>query len=120
MPKVLKLENAEKVKTEIQNYFSANKDARFVRRLDVIALICNGHALNCLASLFLLNPTTVQRWVHRLNESRFQSLRDNQGRGRCPELKYHDRLKLKEDLIKNPKDFGYNRARWDGKLLSHH
>ena len=26
----------------------------------------------------------------------------------------------KEDLIKNPKEFGYNRARWDGKLLPHH
>jgi len=27
---------------------------------------------------------------------------------------------LKEDLIKSPKDFGYDQVRWDGKLLSHH
>ncbi len=31
-----------------------------------------------------------------------------------------DRLKLKSDLEKSPKDLGYDQARWDGKLLSHH
>ena len=49
MPKVLQIKEIEKVKAEIQNYFTVNEDARFVRRLDVIALICNGHAINYVA-----------------------------------------------------------------------
>ena len=120
MPKVLKIKNVEKVKTEIQNHFSANEDARFVRRLDVIALICNGHALNSVADLFSINATTIQRWIHRLNEIGFQGLKDSPGRGRRCRLRDADRLELKEDLIKRPKDFGYGKVRWDGKLLSHH
>lgn len=120
MPKVLKIKNIEKVKTEIQNHFSANEDARFVRRLDVIALICNGHALTYVADLFSINTTTIQRWIHRLNEIGFQGLKDTPGRGRRSRIKDADRLQLKEDLIKLPKDFGYGQVRWDGKLLSHH
>ncbi len=120
MPKVLQIKDLEKVKNKIQTYFNANEDARFVRRLDVVALICNGHALNYVAGLFGINSTTVQRWIHRLNESGFQGLKDKPGRGRRSQINNADRLKLKSDLEKSPKDFGYDQARWDGKLLSHH
>jgi transposase len=120
MPKELKIKNVETIRIEIQEHFSANEDARFVRRLDVIALICNGHALNYVAELFSINATTIQRWIHRLNEKGFQGLKDNPGRGRRPQLNDADRLQLKKDLIKSPKAFGYNQVRWDGKLLSYH
>jgi len=76
MPKMLQIKEVEKVKAEIQNYFAVNEDARFVSRLDVIALICDGHALSYVAGLFGINSTTVQRWIHRLNELDFQGLRD--------------------------------------------
>ena len=120
MPKVLQIKDLEKIKNEIQTYFNANENARFVRRLDVIALICNGHALNYVAGLFGINSTTVQRWIHRLNESGFQGLKDKPGRGRRSQINDAYRLKLKSDLEKSPKDLGYDQARWDGKLLSHH
>ena len=120
MPKILQIKDLEKVKNEIQTYFNANEDARFVRRLDVVALICNGHALNYVAGLFGINSTTVQRWIHRLNESGLQGLKDKPGRGRRSQINDADRLKLKSDLEKSPKDLGYDQARWDGKLLSYH
>ena len=120
MPKKLMLENTDQIKREINNYFAADEDARFVRRIDVISLICNGHSINYVAGLFGINSTTVQRWIHRLNESGFQGLKDKPGRGRRSKLNDNDRLRLKSDLEKSPKDLGYDQARWDGKLLSHH
>ena len=120
MPKILQIKDIEKIKAETQNYFTVNEDARFVRRIDVIALICNGHAVNYVAGLFGINSTTVQRWIHRINESGFQGLKDKPGRGRRSKLNDKDRLRLKSDLEKSPKDLGYDQVRWDGKLLSHH
>ena len=120
MPKILQIKEIGKIKAEIQSYFAVNEDARFVRRIDVIALICNGHAVNYVAGLFGINSTTVQRWIHRLNESGFQGLKDRPGRGRRSKLNNNDRLRLKSELEKSPKDLGYDQARWDGKLLSHH
>jgi transposase len=117
MPKLLTIRNSGKIRSEIQYYFSDSEDARFVRRLDVIALICNGYALTYVASLFSINATTVQRWVHRLNTVGFPGLKDEPGRGRRFKLKEGDRLKLKEDLKRTPKHFGYEQTRWDGKLL---
>jgi transposase len=120
MPKILQIKDLEKIKAEIQNYFAVNEDARFVRRIDVIALICNGHAVNYVAGLFGINSTAVQRWIHRLNESGLQGLKDKPGRGRRSKFNDNDRLRLKSQLEKSPKDLGYDQARWDGKLLSPH
>jgi transposase len=95
-------------------------EARFVRRLDIIALICDGHSTNHVASFFGIHPTTVQRWIHRLNKSGIEGLRDRPGKGRRPLLKNANRVTFEKDLAKSPKDFGYNQRRWKGKLLSHH
>ena len=120
MPKLLEIKNVEQIKKEINNFFSVNQDARFVRRLDIIALICNKHPINYVADLFGINPTTVQRWVHRLNKSGFEGLKDKAGRGRHPQLSESDRRRLKTEIESSPVTFGYQQSRWDGKLLSHH
>jgi|GEM_PF-2474493 len=98
MPKVLKIKNVGQVKNKIKNFFSAHEDARFVRRLDVIALICDDHPIHYVAALFGINPTTVQRWVHRINESGFGGLNDKSGRGRRSQLIDTDRRQLKKIL----------------------
>jgi len=120
MPKQLNIENADQVKEEINNYFAADEDARFARRLDVIALVCNAHPIDYVANLFGINPTTIQRWIHRLNTSGFEGLKDKSGRGRRSQLSESDRLRLKTEIKSSPETFGYQQSRWDGKLLSHH
>ena len=120
MPKILQIKDSETIRERIRTYFNVNEDARFVRRLDVLSIICDGHPIGYVADLFNINKTTVQRWIHRLNESGFDGLRDQSGRGRKSKLSDQDRVKLQEDLTLSPKEFGYEQARWDGKLLSHH
>ena len=120
MPKLLEIKNVDQIKKEINNFFSVNEDARFVRRLDIIALICDEHPIYYVADLFGVNPTTVQRWVHRLNESGFEGLKDKPGRGRRSQLSEPDRRQLKTEIQSSPVTFGYQQSRWDGKLLSHH
>ena len=120
IPKILQIRDVKSVKEEIQRHFFFNEDARFVRRLDVISLICDGHSTNCVARLFGFHPTTVQRWIHRLNKSGIEGLMDMPGKGRRPSLKNTDHINLRKELAKPPRDLGYEQARWDGKLLSHH
>ena len=120
MPKILKIKDVEKIKDEIQNHFSVDEDARFVRRLDVVLLLCNEQSISKVADLFEINATTIQRWIQRLNEFGFEGLRDKPGRGRRSLLSEADQAELKKDIEKPPNDLGYQQARWDGKLLSHH
>ena len=120
MPKILKIKDPEKVREEIAKHISSSADARFVRRLDVILLVLNGHPARFAASIFGINPTTVQRWIHLVNNHGVEALRDKPGRGRPSRLSEADQSKLKKEIQKAPSEFGYDQARWDGKLLSHH
>lgn len=45
MPKILKNKDPEWVKEKAQEYIGSNEDARFIRRLDMILLICDSHPL---------------------------------------------------------------------------
>jgi transposase len=120
MPKILQIEDPLQVKEDARKYFKRNEDARFVRRLDIVLLICEGHSLPYVSDLFGVNPTTVQRWIHRLNESGLSGLKDQTGRGRPPRLSETDLSRLCRDVKQSPQVFGYDATRWDGKLLSHH
>ena len=120
MPKKLEIRDSEKIRSEIQKFFSSDEDARFVRRLDTILLICNGYSIRQTSEIFNTNPTTIQRWIQKLNKQGFQGLKDQEGRGRRSQLSNDDLSSLKADLKLNPGHFGYENARWDGKLLSHH
>lgn len=110
----------ERVNEQIHTYFSFNKDARFVRRLDALSLICDGHLISYVADLFKINNTTIQHRIHRLNQSGLDSLKDQSGRGRKPRLSDYAQIRLISDLKKSPKAIGYDQVRWDGKLLSYH
>jgi len=120
MPKILHVKDPEEVMAKAQEFFASNEDARFVRRLDVILLLCDGHPLPYVAQLFQMNPTTIQRWIHRLNESGFEGLKDKSGRGRHSRLSRENLEQIYQDLTASPALFGYESARWDGKLLSYH
>ena len=120
MPKTIKIKHVEQIKKQIKDYFTINEDARFVRRLDVIILICNDLSINNVADLFDIDKTTIQRWIHRLNESGFEGLKDQSGRGRRSQLGDSERARLIGELESSPAQFDYKQSRWDGKLLSHH
>ncbi len=120
MAKLLSVSNTDEIKKEAFKLFSSNAQARFIRRVDIICLLCSGHSLPFVSSLFNINKTTIQRWVHRVNQHGLNGLKDKQGRGRPSSLSNNHKKELKNDLKKSPSEFGYNQSKWDGKLLSHH
>jgi transposase len=120
MPKKLEILDKEGLKESLQSYFSTHESARFVRRLDVLLLLCNGHTPRVVAKIYKLNPTTIQRWIKRVNEYGLEGLRDKPKKGRTPRLSKEDLSSVKSDLLKIPVSLGYDQERWDGVLLSHH
>ncbi len=120
MPKQLKIKDVEAIKAQAKELFSKEEEARFVHRLDIIILVTEGLPIRKVAVLYKMNPSTIQRWIHRLNEEGFPGLRDKPGRGRVPRLSSKEREQLRKDLESRPQSFGYQQSRWDGKLLSFH
>ena len=120
VPRMLTISDPEGVKLEAKKFFASSPEARFARRLDAVLLVCEGHPVPQVSNLFGLNPTTIQRWIHRLNEEGLDGLRDKPGRGRPSRLNTDLRDKVRMEIADSPDVFGYTQSRWDGKLLSQH
>lgn len=120
MPKVLFIQDVEKVRAELADYFASNEDARYVRRLDMLLLLCDHHSIPSVAGLFKVDPTTLQRLVHRFNRAGRDGLRDQPGRGRRARLDQASRQRLQAELKEPPGAYGYDQTTWSGKLLAHH
>ncbi|MFW5837845.1 MAG: helix-turn-helix domain-containing protein [Desulfovibrionaceae bacterium] len=115
---MLTIADPDGIKLEAKQFFATSPEARFARRLDAILLVCDGHPVPYVSKIFGLNPTTIQRWIHRLNEEGLAGLKDKPGRGRPSRLTTELREQVRLEVADSPEVFGYSQPRWDGKLLS--
>jgi len=118
--KRLSVKDSLHMQIAIQQEIQRSEDSRYDHKLHGVLLAANGYDSYQVAEAFGQNPTTVQRWVKRFNESGFAGLKDRERPGR-PKLlseKQWDQLAL--DLRKSPDFFHYSQAFWDGKLMCLH
>jgi len=118
--KQLTLKDAEILSIAILAEIHRSEESKYDHRLHGLLLISNGYDSYKVAEMFNQNPTTVQRWVKKFNESGFSGLWEGERAGRPNSLSNKQWDQLSKDLRKIPAEFNYNQSFWDGKLLSTH
>jgi transposase len=104
----------------IQQEIQRSEESRYDHKLHGVLLIANGYDSYQVGDMFGQNPTTIQRWVKRFNESGFAGLRDSERPGRPRLLTENQWGQMEKDVRRPPSDFNFIQSFWDGKLLSEH
>lgn len=104
----------------IQEEIQRSEESRYDHKLHGVLLVANGWDSYQVGEMFGQNPTTIQRWVKKFNESGFAGLKDGERPGRPTLLSERQWNQVGEDLRKPPGEFNYPQAFWDGKLMSLH
>lgn len=86
-------------------------------KIAALLLILEGQRPGWVNALFGLNPTTLERWIHRVNKGGSQALIPKLRSGRPPALSPDLQRRLKGDLEESPQKFGLPRTAWDGPTL---
>ena len=97
-----------------------SEESRYDHRLHGVLLVCQGFSCREVAGFLGQDSRTVQRWVKRFNDRGFAGLVEHERPGRPSRLSQGTWDQVEQDLRKHPKEFGYSRNLWDGKMLSHH
>ena len=118
--KRITINDANKAKAVIQSEIQQTDEARYQHRLHCILLLCSGKTCADVSALFGGGVRTIQYWAKRFNEDGIEGLRDSVRPGRRAKLSDEDKEILTGALRCSPRQFGYTRNLWDGKLLSHH
>lgn len=118
--KPLTIDDQKLMTIAIQQEIQRSDESRYDHKLHGVLLIANGYDSYEVGHMFDQDPTTIQRWVRKFNESGFDGLRDGQRPGRPKSLSDKQWEQLEIDLRKLPSSFKYSQTFWDGKLLSRH
>lgn len=76
----------EQNRTAVMKAMDETQDKKWYRRLKIIDLSGQGHAVPELAILFDLNPQTIRNYIHRVNQGGIPDLEPDYGQGRGLEL----------------------------------
>jgi len=116
----LQIEDAGVMRLAIQQEINRNDESRYDHRLHGLLLVAAGQSCRQVGLLFGENPTTVQRWVSRFDESGLEGLREGQRCGRPRLLHSAQWRKLQGELRRIPRALGLEANVWDGPLLAEH
>lgn len=116
----LQIDDSGVMRIAIQQEIGRSEESRYDHRLHGLLLLAAGHSCREVAELFGEDDTTVQRWVHRVQQGGLQALRESERPGRPRSLDTERWRQLRTDLEKSPRDFGLTAAHWDGISLAEH
>ena len=116
----LQIEDAGVMRLAIQQEINRNDESRYDHRLHGLLLVAAGQSCRQVGLLFGENPTTVQRWVSRFDESGLEGLREGERCGRPRLLQSAQWRKLQGELRRTPRALGLEANLWDGPLLAEH
>ena len=77
-------------------------------------LVLEGWTSSQVAELFDVSRWSVVQWIQRLNQEGVEGLLEKSRSGRPVRMSKRIQNQLEEALIKNPREVGLSRNRWDG------
>jgi len=83
-------------------------------------LVLEGQPPGMINASLSLERVTLERWIHGVNRNGIRALVPKARPGRSGQLTAGVREQLQRDLEKTPRDFGLQRAGWDGPTLVIH
>lgn len=89
-------------------------------KIAALLLVLEGQRRGRIAASLGVGRTSLERWVHEVNQMGAVSLVPKDHPGRTPVLGPDLQARLKRDLEEGPHKFGLPRAAWDGPMLVVH
>jgi len=105
---------------ELARLIRSERDARIVRRAQMIRLSADGVTTPKIAVLWDVNDQTVRRTIRRFEAEGIEGLRDKPRKGRPPKKTEQYVALLKEAVGSNPRDLGYPFSVWTLERLREH
>jgi transposase len=97
---------------------NTTEEGKYMRKVTLVNLMLGGVPASRIGEAAGETPRTLSMWMKSVDEHGFRSLWPKKQPGRPERLSQDQKEKIKDDIAKDPSEFGYNV--WDGNTLSNH
>ena len=97
-------------------------DSKYLTGVKIFAIIQlnRGYSSRKLSEFYQTSFKQICNWADRFDAEGIKGLHIKPGRGRYSFLTEEQKGQLRDDLLKSPKDFGYNTSNWTGRIMRDH
>jgi len=118
--KKLQLTRTVPGKEEVKELYRKEKDARLKERYHAMYLMHEFQNAGKVAELIGKTKMTLLKWVKAFNEVGIEGLLCDSPSGRPSQLSQEQKDLLKQDILRNPRELGYEFSNWEGKSVAFH
>lgn len=105
---------------ELRILYDKEKDARMKVRILAILLVYEHGSARAVARILHKSHQILANWVHAFNGGGIEGLKRKSPPGSNRRLTPEQQEILREDVLKNPRELGYDFSTWDGKSVAFH
>jgi transposase len=118
--KALSLTHPEATREKLLALAKQVPEARIGIKIAALLLVLEGQRPGRVNVKLGLSRMTLERWINGVNQAGIRALIPAPRPGRPTQLTPSVRRQLERDLVKPPREFGLQRAAWDGPTLVVH
>ena len=105
---------------ELKTLYKKTKKNKLARKYLAIIKLYEGKSSQMVAEELFVTPQIVRKWIHRWNEQGPAGLEDIPQSGRPPFLTDEEQAELVRDVLKSPRELGFDYSNWMLKLIIEH
>ena len=102
----------------LEEMHRCEKPGKFRDRLQAAVLRKHGEKIWRIAKIVGRNPSTVSRWLRRMECEGPEARHDNKSPGRPRKLDPEQERTIEEDLDKPPDESGFVRGSWNSRMVA--
>jgi len=116
----LKITHPEVNLDSLRRELKSSQERRRVIRVMTLIRLLEGKRVDETTQFLGVNRTRASSWIKLVNKEGLAGLNDKPGKGAKSRLTKKQRVVLKNDLLRSPKDFCFSSNLWTGKILKEH
>jgi len=105
---------------ELKELYRKTVKKKLARKYLAILKLYEGKTTQQVADELFVTPQIVRKWIHRWNEQGSTGLIDIPQSGRPPFLSKEEQAELIQDILKSPRELGFDYSNWMLKIIVGH
>jgi len=105
---------------ELKALYKRTERSKIARKYLAILKLYEGRTSQQVADELFISPQIVRKWIHRWNEQGPNGLVDIPQSGRPAFLTEEEQVELVQDVLRSPRDLGFDYSNWMLKIIVEH
>lgn len=118
--KKLQITRSSPTHDDLVQLYKNERDSKLKERYQALYLMHELHSCTKVSDIIKKSKITIRKWINMFNSNGLEGIVPQSPPGRPSRLSSEQKIHLKNDVLRHPRELGYEFSNWEGKSVSEH